>query len=157
MEQPPLFELTSTNVVKRQACKYFLDQLIGQHRYLLHISTTDSGIAGGQPYGYDQTYLGCKHRCRGIRDAPNIISIENGFVDNDEGTEMVDVACIRVKIEGQWYTCWSEERPFPRELAGDTGALVAYFAEQGTSRLEQLQRAFDVLLFTIQRKCLFLK
>ena len=110
MDNTTCIYLTSKNSVKEQVVKEFLTS-----KYNLICVESDSEISGGQPYGYDETLLGCKNRTKQFKGNQNYISIENGFVTSDENT-IYDIAIIIININGQNMTALSNKRYFPIEL-----------------------------------------
>jgi len=55
--------------------------------------TSESGIKGGQPYGLEETKLGCINRAIQFKNDENFISIENGFVKHTN-THWYDIAYL---------------------------------------------------------------
>jgi|TARA_B110000967_G_C18763424_1_gene499104 non-canonical (house-cleaning) NTP pyrophosphatase len=139
MDNTTCIYLTSKNSVKEQVVKEFLTS-----KYNLICVESDSEISGGQPYGYDETLLGCKNRTKQFKGNQNYISIENGFVTSDENT-IYDIAIIIININGQNMTALSNKRYFPIELLDisdintRTKALEAHFKKNNETRYTQLK------------------
>lgn len=135
--------LTSKNVVKEQVVREFLN-----NNYQLICVESDSEISGGQPYGYDETLLGCKNRTKQFKTNQNYISIENGFVKLDENT-IYDIAVIIININGKNKIEWSNKRYFPikilkfKDIETRTKALVSYFEKNNDTRYKQLKETID--------------
>lgn len=112
----------------------------------------DSGIIGGQPWGYMQTEQGCANRIREVetkygQNKHIIISIESGFVpthdmygDCSDVDELSDIAVIHIKlINGQGtYKGISKGRPFIRGQESDIVSFIKHFEATSTSRYTQL-------------------
>ena len=60
--------LTSKNIIKEQVVREFLN-----NNYQLICVESNSEISGGQPYGYDETLLGCKNRTKQFKKNENYI------------------------------------------------------------------------------------
>ena len=139
------FYLTSKNRVKEQVVREFLN-----NNYHLICVESDSEISGGQPYGYDETLLGCKNRAKQFKANQNYISIENGFVKSDDNT-IFDVAVIIININGKNITEWSNKRYVPIELLKlsdidtRTRALESYFKKNNETRYTQLTETINKL------------
>lgn len=137
--------LTSKNIVKEQVVREFLN-----NNYQLICVESNSGISGGQPYGYDETLLGCKNRTKQFTPNQNYISIENGFVKSDENI-IYDIAVIIININGKNITEWSNKRYFPIELLKHhnidtrTKAIVSYFKKNNETRYKQLKETINKL------------
>ena len=135
--------LTSKNSIKKQVAQEFLGA-----DYNMICVESDSEISGGQPYGYDETLLGCKNRVKQFKENENYISIENGFVKPDENT-IFDIAVIIVNINGKTTTEWSKKRYFPIEILDipdintRTNALETYFKKNNETRYMQLKETMD--------------
>ena len=135
--------LTSKNRVKEQIVREFLNS-----NYHLICVESDSEIIGGQPYGYDETLLGCKNRTKQFKRTQNYISIENGFVKPDDNT-IYDIAIIIININGKHMTELSKKRYFPIELLEiadintRTKALESYFNKNNETRYTQLKETID--------------
>lgn len=129
--------LTSANPVKQEAANLLFEPF---KLTKMECVVSDSEIAGGQPYGLDETKMGCINRTKQFTNNENFISIENGFVKQDE-TIWYDIAYIYIRIYNKHYSGWSEKREFPKELYNDTDKLIAHFETNSISRLEQLNNA----------------
>jgi len=135
--------LTSKNIIKEQVVREFLN-----NNYQLICVESNSEISGGQPYGYDETLLGCKNRTKQFKKNENYISIENGFVKLDKNT-IYDIAVIIININGKNITEWSNKRYFPIEILKfpdintRTRALVSYFEKNNETRYIQLKETIN--------------
>lgn len=101
--------LTSKNIIKEKVVREFLSN--NKNKYNLVCVESDSEISGGQPYGYDETLLGCKNRTKQFKKNQNYISIENGFVKLDKN-KIYDIAVIIININGKNIIEWSEKDIF---------------------------------------------
>jgi len=101
---------------------------------------SESEIIGGQPYGLHETKLGCINRTKQFINNENFISIENGFVKQND-TSWYDIAYIYIRINNIYYSGWSEERSFPKELYNNTEKLITHFETHSISRSKQLNNA----------------
>lgn len=135
--------LTSKNIIKINATKNFLSD-----KYNLICIESDSGIKGGQPYGLDETLLGCKNRTKQFKDNQNYISIENGFV-RLKNNKIFDIAVIIVKIDNNFIIEWSVKRYFPIEILNITDmntrnkTLEKHFSDNQQTRFFQLTETFN--------------
>jgi non-canonical (house-cleaning) NTP pyrophosphatase len=135
--------LTSKNFIKEQVVREFLN-----NNYQLICVESNSEIRGGQPYGYDETLLGCKNRTKQFKENENYISIENGIVKLDKNT-IYDIAVIIININGKNITEWSKKRYFPIEILKipdiytRTRALVSYFEKNNETRYMQLKETIN--------------
>ena len=135
--------LTSKNFIKEQVVREFLN-----NNYQLICVESNSEISGGQPYGYDETLLGCKNRTKQFKENENYISIENGFVKLDKNT-IYDIAVIIININGKNITKWSKKRYFPIEILKipdidtRTRTLVSYFKKNNETRYIQLKETIN--------------
>lgn len=126
--------LTSTNIDKFESSKSLINKFNIKH---IECITSDSGILGGQPYGLEETKKGCINRTIQFKNNENFISIENGFVRENE-TMWYDIAYIYIRINNIYYDIWSEKRWFPKELYNKTPEMIRYFEENSLSRFKQL-------------------
>ena len=108
--------LTSTNKDKFNSSKILLDKFNITNIICVK---SESGIEGGQPYGLNETEEGCINRTRQFYKNENFISIENGFVKENE-TMWYDIAYIYIRIDNKYYKGWSEKRWFPKEIYNNT-------------------------------------
>ena len=138
--------LTSKNTIKEKVVREFLSNK--KNKYNLVCVESDSEISGGQPYGYDETLLGCKNRTKQFKKNQNYISIENGFVKLDKN-KIYDIAVIIININGKNIIEWSEKRYFPinildiPDINTRTKALVSYFKQNNNTRYNQLKETIN--------------
>ena len=138
--------LTSKNNIKEKVVREFLSN--NKNKYNLVCVESDSEISGGQPYGYDETLLGCKNRTKQFKKNQNYISIENGFVKLDKN-KIYDIAVIIININGKNIIEWSEKRYFPinildiPDINTRTKALVSYFKQNNNTRYNQLKETIN--------------
>ena len=138
--------LTSKNIIKEKVVREFLSN--NKNKYNLVCVESDSEISGGQPYGYDETLLGCKNRTKQFKKNQNYISIENGFVKLDKN-KIYDIAVIIININGKNIIEWSEKRYFPinildiPDINTRTKALVSYFKQNNNTRYNQLKETIN--------------
>lgn len=154
--------LTSKNIVKIKVVEEFLAKLSSLDeinnvknkykniKFNLICIESESEIEGGQPYGCDETLLGCRNRTKQFKNGENYISIENGFVtendifQNDNNKYMYDIAVIIINLDGIEYIEWSKKRQFPFKLTllecikERTIALEEHFVKNNDTRYTQL-------------------
>jgi non-canonical (house-cleaning) NTP pyrophosphatase len=128
--------LTSTNKDKLAASQQIL-HTFNPVNGIIECVLSESGIEGGQPYGLDETKQACINRTHQFISNEDFISIENGFVRQSDEL-WYDIAFVYVRIEGKYYSGWSEKRWFPKTLYNDTSALINYFETNSISRFKQL-------------------
>ena len=126
--------LTSTNKDKLEATKQLLNKFNITN---IECINSESGIEGGQPYGLNETKMGCINRTLQFNKNDNFISIENGFVKYNNNI-WYDIAYIYIKINNIYYSGWSEKRWFPKEYYNDTNKLITYFEAKSITRYKQL-------------------
>lgn len=109
---------------------------------------SDSEIEGGQPYGIEETKRGCINRTKQFENDENFISIENGFVkENNE--KLYDIAYIYIRLKGKIYSSLTQKRYFPKELYNDTPKLIEYLEMTSMSRYEQLHNCIMDLIIKV--------
>lgn len=86
--------LTSKNKDKLEASKYLLNKFNFTN---IECVESEYGIEGGQPYGLNETKLGCINRTKQFKNNENFISIENGFVKYNKSI-WYDIAYIYIYI-----------------------------------------------------------
>lgn len=131
--------LTSSNKDKLNASKNILTD-----SNIICIDS-DSEIVGGQPYGLEETKLGCENRTKQFSNNENFISIENGFVKETQNI-WYDIAYIYIRINGKIYNGWTEKRYFPKNLFNNTPKLIEYFEGHSLTRFNQLNNGIKKIL-----------
>jgi non-canonical (house-cleaning) NTP pyrophosphatase len=163
--------LTSKNQVKKKVAEEFLNNLSNLDtvnnvknkykniKFNLICVESESEIEGGQPYGCDETLLGCRNRTKQFVKGENYISIENGFVtendifQNDNNQQIYDIAVIIVNLDRNEYIEWSEKRQFPFKLTQlecikeRTIALEEHFVKNNDTRYDQLTNTMNKIKF----------
>ena len=134
--------LTSNNKDKLNSSKILLDKFNITNIICVK---SESGIEGGQPYGLNETEEGCINRTLQFYKNENFISIENGFVKENE-TMWYDIAYIYIMIDNKYYKGLSEKRWFPKELYNNTPKLIEYFEKNSISRFRQLSDCISELI-----------
>jgi non-canonical (house-cleaning) NTP pyrophosphatase len=134
--------LTSTNKDKLNASKNILTKFNNSNIICIE---SDSKIMGGQPYGLEETKLGCENRTKHFSNNENFISIENGFIKETE-TIWYDIAYIYIRINGKIYNGWTEKRYFPKYLFNNTPKLIEYFETYSITRFNQLNNCVIEIL-----------
>jgi non-canonical (house-cleaning) NTP pyrophosphatase len=127
--------LTSTNPDKINASTQLLT-LFNLTR--IESVKSESGIEGGQPYGLDETKMGCINRTKQFTNNENFISIENGFVKQYD-TNWYDIAYIYIRINNIYYSGWSDKRTFPKKIYRETN--------------KSLRNIFYITIRTIKQWC----